>query len=411
MITTGVTGQLWRASVTPWGAVEPWGGTPSLNWYVAADDRWHLPADEPTVRQVRVEGTAVVETRVRVPSGDVVQRVYTVADGGGLTVVEIENESTLPVAIAFDRRDVLTERPIVDMPIEGIALPPGAFALPLGHRASLRVAIPHNESPDGQGRGKRGGPLPTGLPTYTQVVNGWLSLTQRASRFVLPEGDRWATLAERVTAERCELVLGSIPRSEEDPAGFAIALGELVRIGENPDDWLPELVSAVERVGPVFGWSEDAALVAAARVLWAAGETRGRRDLRRISIGRSHSARPASAPDGVRLVPWLETLVADGDVLLPHGLPEAWLGHSVETYGVPISDATSVSLALRWHGARPAVLWEQIGQPVNLTSPCAAGWSSNEAKGETLWPAPATAPVLLSNVSSALPPASDLSFT
>ena len=34
-----------RASVTPWGAVEPWDGGERLDWYVAADDRWHVPAD------------------------------------------------------------------------------------------------------------------------------------------------------------------------------------------------------------------------------------------------------------------------------------------------------------------------------------------------------------------------------
>ena len=91
------------------------------------------------MRQVRVEGTAVTETRVRVPRGDVVQHVYTVADAGGLTVVEVTNESTLPVAIAFGRRDVLTERPIVDVPIEGIELPAGVV------RAAARPSgvVPH----------------------------------------------------------------------------------------------------------------------------------------------------------------------------------------------------------------------------------------------------------------------------
>ena len=62
MSTTGVAGGSWRADVTPWGAIEPWDGTPRLDWYVAADDRWHVPSREPAVRQVRLSGTAVVET-------------------------------------------------------------------------------------------------------------------------------------------------------------------------------------------------------------------------------------------------------------------------------------------------------------------------------------------------------------
>lgn len=389
MITTGVTGHDWRASVTPWGALLPWDDSPGLNWYVAADDRWHIPADEPTVRQIRIEGTAVTETRVRVPSGDVVQRVFSVADRGGLTIVEVENESTLPVAIAFDRREVLTERPIVDMPIEGIALPPGSFALPLGHRASLRVGVAH-------GAGQVG-PLPGGLPAALQVVRGWLALTQRASRFVLPEADRWAGLAERVTAERCELALGAIGRSDENPAVFVVALGELVRMGEHPDPWIPELVAAVERIAANLGWVEDMALAAAGRVLAAAGETRARRDLDRIVLKRVRSIRPETAPDGVLLIAWLETMIASGPVLLPHGLPTAWLGQSVETYGVPTGDSSMVSFAIRWHAERPAVLWEQNNGLVDLTSPCAPRWQSGDAAGETLWPAPLTAPSVMSS--------------
>src|SRR5690606_32379273 len=111
-ITTGVTGGPWRASVTAWGAIDPWDGSRRLDWYVAAEDRWHVPRAESTVRQRRVDGTAVVETRLRVPNGDVVQRSWSVPDAGGITVIEVENESPLPVAVAFDRRDVLTERPI-----------------------------------------------------------------------------------------------------------------------------------------------------------------------------------------------------------------------------------------------------------------------------------------------------------
>ena len=70
MITTGVIGAQWRATVTPWGGIEPNDGTPALQWHIAADDRWHSPEREPAVRQTRLEGTAVVETRVRIPDGD-----------------------------------------------------------------------------------------------------------------------------------------------------------------------------------------------------------------------------------------------------------------------------------------------------------------------------------------------------
>jgi len=385
MITTGVTGGVWRASITPWGAVEPWDDTPALNWFIAADDRWHVPEVEPAIRQQRVEGTAVVETRVRVPNGDVVQRIFSVADSGGLTIVEVENESTMPVAVAFDRRDVLTERQVAVVPIEGIDLPPDAFVLPLGHRATLRVAIVHGR--------QRSDPLPAGLSTHLQVVRGWLSLTERASRLVLPDGERGASVAEAITAERCELALGSIPHARDDPIGFALALGELVRMGERPEHWIPELVDAVESIGPIVGWDADAALGAAGRVLAAADERRARRDLSEIVERRPSSARPEAPEGGVRSVPWLESQLASGGALLADGFPPSWLGQSFDVYGIPVADTTTVSYAIRWHGERPAVLWEQSGPAVELIAPLLApAWSSSETKGEALWPAPPNGP-------------------
>jgi hypothetical protein len=382
-ITTGITGSDWRASITPWGAIEPWDDTPGLDWYVAADDRWHVPSDEPSVRQVRLDGTAVTETRVRVPNGDVVQRIVSVPDHGGVTVIEVENESPMPVAVAFDRRDVLTERPVADVPIEGIELPAGSFVMPLGHRATLRVAITHGPQRDGV--------LPP-TPTPRQVANGWLTLTERASRFILPDGERGAGLAERVTGLRCELALGAIPDADDDPAGLAIALGELVRMGERPEPWLESLVVAVERIGPMRSWAADAALVSTDRVLAAGGEDRARRDLARSVAKRVPSDRPQLPPDGVAAIAWLESTFAIGGALVPAGLPDAWLGQSVEVYGVPTVPGSTISFALRWHGERPAVLWEQTGEPVVLTAPVMApDWTSAERSGEALWEVPARA--------------------
>ena len=114
----------------------PWDGSAPLAWHVAADDRWHSPADEAAVRQQRLSGAPVFETRVRIPGGDAVQRVWSVADGGGRTLVEVTNESPLPIACAFTRRDLLTARPPADVPIEGIELPPSTIVLPIGHRSS-----------------------------------------------------------------------------------------------------------------------------------------------------------------------------------------------------------------------------------------------------------------------------------
>src|SRR5690606_8875618 len=129
------------------------------------------------------------------------------------------------------------------------------------------------------------GALPAGLPAHAQVVRGWLALAERASRLVLPEA--WVGHADEITSVRCELALGAaIPGVGDDPAGLALAVGELVRMGERPDPWLPELVEAVSMLGPQPGWDADAGLAAAGRVLAAADESRAVGDLDRIVAGR-----------------------------------------------------------------------------------------------------------------------------
>jgi hypothetical protein len=388
MITTGVAGGSWRASVTPWGTVEPWDRTPSLECFVAADDRWHVPSREPAVRQQRVSGTAVVETRLRVPTGDAVQRVFSVADAGGLTIVEVENDSTLPIAVAFaGRDDVVTDRPVAAVPIEGIELPATALVLPVGHRAAVRVAIAHGRS--------RATGLPGGVRSATQVVNGWRALTSMASRLELPGADHVSALAEAVTAARCELVLGVFPAAADDPAGYAVAVGELARITEHPagsgrDDVIADLAAAVARFAPTPGWSGDVALDAARRAFAAAGESRAVRDIERILRGRTRTLRPAAPPDGVWCIPWLEEGLARDGALLPYGLPTPWLGANFEVFGLPIGPRSRIDYAVRWHGERPAVLWDVAGDPVELTAPLLdPGWRSRESKGEVLWPAPA----------------------
>ncbi|MFM8483490.1 MAG: hypothetical protein ACKOBT_09100, partial [Actinomycetota bacterium] len=78
----GSLGSPWRAEVDGSGNVVCGDGSPPLQWFVAAEDRWHRPAEEIATRQTLLDGTPVVETRLRVPSGDVVQRLF-VAPGRG----------------------------------------------------------------------------------------------------------------------------------------------------------------------------------------------------------------------------------------------------------------------------------------------------------------------------------------
>ena len=84
------------------GLVQPPGADWSLDWWIGADDRWYAPSREPSVRQRRRGPGPVLDTSMRVPSGDVVQTVYaTSVDGRTVAVVEVANQSPVPVALAF----------------------------------------------------------------------------------------------------------------------------------------------------------------------------------------------------------------------------------------------------------------------------------------------------------------------
>ena len=68
-------------------------------------------------------------------------------------------------------------------------------------------------------------------------------------------------------------------------------------------------------------------------------------------------------------------------------LPTEWRGQGVEVHDAP-TRAGRVSYAVRWHGARPALLWE-CERPVRLTAPgLDPAWSTREARGEALLAAP-----------------------
>lgn len=77
----------------------------SLDWWIGADDRWHVPAREPALRQQLLGEAPVVETLVRIPGGDAVQRAYGIrsprGDGDEWVVTEVHNATPVPFAVAL----------------------------------------------------------------------------------------------------------------------------------------------------------------------------------------------------------------------------------------------------------------------------------------------------------------------
>lgn len=395
MTCTGVVGARWRATVTPWGAVEPWDGSGVVDWFVAADDRWHTPQHEASTRQTLLVGTPVIETRVRIPSGDAVQRVYSVADYGGLTIIEVSNDSTLPIAIAFTGGGLLSRRPPTSMPPQGIDLPPDAVIFPVGHQATLVVARAHATCES----------LPDVVPSAEHVSRGWLAQTQRASRLQLPD----ASIVEAVTSARCELLLnGPVAlgaNDDVDPEFFLLGVAELVRMGDRPAMWVEDIAAQVERVARSDTRIAGGTIEAAARVLHAAGEHRAVADLRRMGLSSQHDEVPDEMPDEPAVVPaWAERRLVTSHEhaaqLMPQSFPASWLGIDFEAHGLAIGLASTLSFAIRWHGDRPAVLWEVDGEPMPLSHD---KWSTGLLAGEALWPPVTGAPPT--------PPTSDTSFS
>ncbi len=401
--TIGVLGGQWRATVSGAGSIQPWDGSTALDWFIAADDRWHVPTAEPTLRQRRIDSAPVIETRIKVPNGDAVHRVWCVADADGITVVEIENDSSLPFAVAFSRADLLSRRRPAHMPIHGIELPEGSVVFPVGHHTTVRFGLAHDASRSGQ--------LPDRLPSAAQVARGWSAITDRSGRLELPD----ETLMGTIAWLRSELALNGAPLPTADAVGFLISVGQLVRLGERAEPWVPAVADAVSQVARQPNcWETASALDGGAIVLAMAGEKRALGDLARLRssapvpfspivptvVSALSTGPPNGALDGVsvasigRRLAWHEQCLArstgfgTGEIV-GGGIPSDWLGANFEVHRLPIGPATTVSYAVRWHGDRPAVLWEIEGPPVRLTaSTVAPGWSSGEPAGEALWPRP-----------------------
>ena len=414
----GVLGSAHQALVDDRGTITPDGGRWQLDWWVGADDRWHVPAREAAVRQTLLGGAPIVETSLRVPGGDAVHRAYGVGGPAGLVAVEIENASAAPFVAALvlgptpsgrmrgvgtggswvtvDGRPALgTPRPAMrwaaamrgetlEVVAEGRAQDSAftgvggrgmrlevALLHPVAHRTRLRCAL-------AVGRPGRSVPVKAVdlglLPDPAVAAAGWDAQLRRGMRVVLPD----PRLQRAVDAARAALLLAVDARrrpSSED-------------------------VAALE------GWGFDGEAAAAWRRLGIRARARAARRAPDPAPWATVGARLASAsptftwPDGPAplLAAVRDLLVGAGldgsdedAVALLVELPVEWRGQSVEVHDAP-TRAGRVSYALRWHGARPALLWE-CERPIRLSAPgLDRAWSTTEPQGEALLAAPAGAP-------------------
>ncbi|MBI2710680.1 MAG: hypothetical protein HYX34_13465 [Actinobacteria bacterium] len=169
----------------------------SLDWWIGAQDRWHAPAREAGVRQRRVGDAPVVETRLRIPGGDAVQRVWAIraAPGDGAdehVIVEVANETRVPFALALVLRPLTPARVARSTDVHVTALPGGSgSARRLDHCSEPFLLLPR---PPGRWAVGRGGDdvfaaVTEGRAEIGEPLEGWLGEPAGDGGLGEPAGD------------------------------------------------------------------------------------------------------------------------------------------------------------------------------------------------------------------------------
>ena len=221
-----------RAHLDPAGLLTPDHGRWSVDWMIGAGDRWLRASQEAAIRQRRPDAGPVIETVLRIPSGDLVHRAFvaTVAGGRPVAVIEVENQGDTPVTLALLLQPAgllgvgtvrsagsQGDRVLVDdVPVVALDAPAGAAAgttggadvgavvaadaatrapvavrcrlglaevavvLPLTHRTTRRIVVALDVRPDTLA-------APDAVAPSANVVAGWDSLLGRAARVDLPD--------------------------------------------------------------------------------------------------------------------------------------------------------------------------------------------------------------------------------
>jgi hypothetical protein len=335
-----------------------------IEWWVGADDGWKIPARDGVLTE-RLGPAPAIGAHVRVPGGEVVLRAYAVAASGmPLVVADVENASPAAAVIAWVVRAapgyrvgrvsidgstlLIDERARIELPrvpthwavapravgVRDAVVDGGASSgtfdpvvtrrgdlevallFPVAHRTRTRIAASAVTDAD------ESGPVAVArLPALADVERGWVAALERGMQVELPDEAMQAS----VDAARATLLLGTVGHARRDrlvaDAAAAWGLTEVrsrrAAPGDTDDDPWPRVKATLDASG----------------------------------------AAPRRAADWLRaLRAVLVTVSGDRIALLPY-FPVEWLGQPVAAHDVPTRQG-SVSFALRWHGTRPALLWE-----------------------------------------------------
>ena len=403
-----------------------------VGWWLGADDRWYDPSPERAVRQTRPGPAPVLETRLRVAGGDILATTWAAIGDGPAVVVELANETPVPVAVAItvdgDIRNLAVEgrRLVADGvvacaadrdagrfalvdgsadlwsvvtgggAVEAVPEPvssrngdaAGALIVPLLHRQSLRFVV-------------QGGD-PSLFPGPDRIAAGWATRLEQATRVELPDEALSASvstglidllLAQPTPDVAVQLAAWGLLRDavdriaahhRDDPAGWLRAAATCWDLHRRPEPFAGLPLEALVAAGTAAA-SEPGAVGRLAGLFAARGDARASADAEALSG-------PVVDPDGPMwdLARRLAAPQGDGLALLGE-VPSSWYGQPVEVHGLPTTHGT-LSYGVRWHGERPALLWElepHDDAPLRLTVPgLDPDFSSIQPTGEALLTAP-----------------------
>jgi hypothetical protein len=323
--------------------------------------------------------------------------VYGVGGAEGRLVVEVENASPAPFALAWvlrgvhrfvpvddndlaritidDASELVSATPVLkwaavtdgrlqlvvtggqarDIPVEPrvdrAARLDVALLVPVPHRTRQRVVV-------ALARERRTSALPTsttGLPSAADAARGWAGHVEAGARVELPD----ARLASMLRVARTQVLLGGAARRVDGPA--LAALEDWGHEADAADAWQRATMSARRA-------ARRARRAAAADASWAGVEALAGLVDARFLLALRQVLVSEVAPD--RLV-----LLSDW--------PPRWRGAPIEVHGIP-TRAGAVSYAVRWHGDRPALLWD-APTGVRLRIPgLDPAWETDVATGEAL---------------------------
>jgi len=341
-----------------------------IEWWVGADDGWKIPARDGVAIE-RPGCAPAIAAHVRVPGGEVVLRAYAVAaPGAPLVVADVENASPAAAVIAWVVRAAHGYR-IGRVSIQG-------STLLIDERARVELPrVPTHWAVAPRAEGVRdavvGGRAASGRfePVVTRRGDLEVALLFPVAHRTRTRIAASAALTTTMASATPSVAVARLPALAEVERGWEVALERAMQV-ELPDDVLQASVDAARATLSLGTVGRSERIVREVAAAWGVADVRSRRRLADDRGGDPWSqvkatlagsaATPASAAEWLRaLRAVLVDVTGERVALLPH-FPVEWLGQSVAAHDVPTPHGP-VSFALRWHGTRPALLWDV---PVDL---------------------------------------------